>query len=263
VPSELIEFWRRWDMAQAPYVHPDDWPILQAGDGRHIHRRSLNFEQFVASDRFGDFEDARFHLSLLPAPFAGDLRSADILVFLLNPGFSFSDYYAEFRIEGCKARLQRMIGQDFDGIEFPFIWLDPEYCWHPGFNWWERKLREVIREVAKRQFGGRYLNALRSISRRLACIELVPYHAPTFKAHRLIDRLASTTAARAFAARAVESAPSGEKTIIVTRQAAQWGITQTLPHVVVYAGGLTRGASMGINTAGGRAILGRYGIQLS
>lgn len=261
MPCELIEFWRRCDFSHAPYVHPADRTFLEAENGRYIDAVPNNFEGFLGSDRFGDFEDARFHLSLLPCPYVGDLRSADILIFLLNPGFSFSDYYAEFKIDGCKSRLQRMIWQDFDGIEFPFVWLDPDYCWHGGFIWWERKLREVITEIAKREFGGRYRDGLRSLSHRLAAVELVPYHAPSFKAHRLIDRLPSAKAAQAFAARVVESASSGEKTIIVTRQAAQWGFTKALPHVVVYKGGQTRGASLGVKTPGGKAILARYGVH--
>ena len=263
MPSALIEFWRRYSFSHAPYVHPDDRTLLESENRRYVHSAPTNFDEYVASDQFGDFEDVRFHLSLLPCFFAGDLRSADILIFLLNPGFSYSDYYAEFKVDGCKSRLQRMIQQDFDGIEFPFVWLDPDYCWHGGFNWWERKLREVIIEVVEQQFAGRYLDGLRSLSRRLAAIELVPYHAFSFRAHRLIDKLSSVKAAQAFAARAVESAAGGDKTIIVTRQAAQWGFAKGLPHVVVYEGGQTRGASLGVNTPGGRAILAKYGGHLA
>lgn len=263
MPTELLDFWQRCDFSTAPYAHPDDLPVLRKLQGRYINESPLNFCSFVNSSRFGDFQDNRLNLSLLPNPFSGSLHAADIIILLLNPGLTFQDYYGEYEMPGFRERLIGMTIRNSEPVDFPFMWLDPGLCWHGGFLWWERKLRDVLTVIAQKKFGGKYLDALKSMSRRLACIELVPYHAPSFKAHGLIDKLPSTMAARAFAARALESARSGEKTIIVTRQAAQWGITKTLPHVVVYEGGLTRGASMGVNTEGGQAILARYGIQLS
>jgi hypothetical protein len=49
------------------------------------------------------------------------------------------------------------------------------------------------------------------------------------------------------------------KVLILTRQEKAWGLA---PHknIVIYRGGETRGASLGPNTSGGKAILTRYGI---
>jgi hypothetical protein len=210
---DLAEFWRRFNVHRgAPFAHPDDWPVLRRDGGRHIDEEPQDFAGFVSGRRFGDFRDTRLHLSLLPVPYGGDLRAAEIVVLLLNPGFGFTDYYAETRVPKFRGRLERSLAQDFTGTDFPFIWLDPQYCWHGGFLWWERKLRDVMVIIADKKFGGRYLDAPRDMSRRLAHVELVPYHAPSFKAHRLINDLPSVGAAKRFAQKILgEAARRGGK----------------------------------------------------
>jgi hypothetical protein len=92
IPSDLIEFWQRCRLSGAPFAHPDDWPVLRGDGGRHIDEEPLDFAGFVSGRRFGDFKDTRFHLLLLPIPYGGDFRAAQIVVLLVNPGFGFTDY---------------------------------------------------------------------------------------------------------------------------------------------------------------------------
>jgi hypothetical protein len=263
VANQLVEFWTRCSLNASPFAHPDDLPTLRAAGGRHVDEETWTFDAYVGGPRFGDFEDHRLHLGLLPQPYAGDLARADIVVLLLNPGFSHSDYFGESRMAAFRRRLEANLRQSFEGVDFPFLWLDPEFCWHGGFWWWERKLREVATVIAHERFGGRYLDALRSLADRLAQVELVPYHSPSFRAHALIERLPSAEAARAFVrGELLPAARSGGRTIIVTRRVASWGLPQSGRGLVVYKGDQPRGASLGPTTAGGRAILRRYGISL-
>jgi hypothetical protein len=126
--SELIEFWKRWDVIHGPpFAHPDDWPVLRRKGGRYIDEDPKDFAEFVSSPRFGDSGDTRFHLSLLPTPYSGDLRAADIILLVLNPGFALSDYYAESRSPKFCDRLKRTLAQDFAGVDFPFVWLAGVY----------------------------------------------------------------------------------------------------------------------------------------
>jgi hypothetical protein len=262
MPSDLVQFWQRCDLSHGPFAHPDDWPVPRSGAGRHIDEETRGVAEFLSGPRFGDFSNTRFHLSLLPIPYGGDLSTAEIVVLLLNPGFSFTDYYAETCVPEFRRCLERNLRQDFSGVEFPFLWLDPEYCWHSGFVWWERKLRQVITVIAEQKFRGRYYDALRDVSRRLAHVELIPYHSQSFKAHRLIKALPSVNAAKRFAHTALaEAGNKGMRTIIITRQAAAWGLARESHRLVVYEGGSTRGASLGSSTSGGRAILAHYHIQ--
>jgi hypothetical protein len=257
--DDLIRFWRRCDLTEPPFAHPDDWPVLRRYGGRYIDAEPKDFAEFVSSPRFGKFTDTRLHLSLLPIPYSGDLRRADIIILLLNPGLSFSDYYAEARMPHFRDHLKQTLAQDFSDEEFPFIWLNPEYCWHGGFYWWEAKLREVITIIAKQKFNGRYLDALRDVSKRLANIELVPYHSSSFSAHKLIRDLPSVHAARRFAQAAL-TANQGKKKIIVTRQVKSWELPRDNQDLIIYEGGHTRGASLGSKSRGGQAILKLYEI---
>ena len=98
-----------------------------------------SFEDFVTGMRFGNLDDNLFHLSLFPVPYAGDLKSAPIVILMLNPGFGYSDYWAEFKMPDFRSRLELNLCQSFDRIEYPFLFLDPRFCWHGGFLWWEGK----------------------------------------------------------------------------------------------------------------------------
>ena len=261
MPNELIDFWRRCELAAPPFAHPDDLSILRQKNSRFIDAEPANFDSFIAGPRFGDFDDHRLHLSLLPLPYEGDLSHAEIVILLLNPGFSYGDYWAETKMPVFRQRKKASLRQSFKGIDFPFLELDPQFCWHSGFVWWEKKLRGVIKAIAAHKFKGRYREALRDLSRRLACVQLVPYHSPSFRAHTLIEKLRSVTMVRNFVhERLVPDANAGKLTLIVTRQVKSWALPPGTKNLVIYEGGATRGASLGPNSEGGKAILRRYDI---
>lgn len=58
------------------------------------------------------------------------------------------------------------------------------------------------------------------------------------------------------------AASRDEKTVIIARQEGAWGLPAHTPNVIVYKGSETRGANLGPNTKGGKAILARYGIAV-
>lgn len=260
--NKLTEFWKGCDLRKPPYIHPDDVAILEKRwDGYVDSKPCLKFSEFLKSSRFGNFADTRLHLSLIPVPYGGDLERAEIVILLLNPGFSYTDYYAETEVPEFRKQLIKNLRQDFSGMEFPFMWLNPAFCWHSGFNWWEKKLRGVLRLIADEKLGGDYLKALRYLSQRIAHLELVPYHSPSFKGHGLITKLQSVQAAKAYAQdNLLTATKQGKKSLIITRRRADWGLTSG-KRITVYEGGHTRGASLGPNTAGGRAILKACGLK--
>lgn len=187
-------------------------------------------------------DDDRLHLSLLPVPYAGDLERTDFIILLLNPGFSYTDYWGETHVPEFRKRLLSNLNQEFDKTEYGFLYLDPRFCWHSGFVWWERKFRELLQEIARLKFRGNYRDALKEFSHRIASIELVPYHSSAFHEHRIIDSLPSVARVRAFAQRdLVSAARAGKKTLIITRQARAWGLMAEKENIVVYEGGHTRG----------------------
>ncbi|WP_454632785.1 hypothetical protein [Bradyrhizobium cenepequi] len=252
--NSLVRFWRRCDFRNPPYIHPDDRDIVLANP-KLFDTTVVTFDSFLTSDRFGRFDDNRFHMSLLPSPYGGDLDRADIYILMLNPGFSPADYY---HTAESRSRKIRMLRQSMNREKFPFVSLDPELCWRPGFVWWEKKLREVIGRIADAKKLS-YVEAMQDLSQRLAVVELVPYHSSSFRAAKVITQLASVNAARTYVRKSLlPRARSGDAVIIVTRKIKAWGIKGR--NVVLYENGETRGASMGIRSRGGKAILKRYGI---
>jgi hypothetical protein len=259
--NELVNFWRRCSLAVPPFAHPDDLPILRQNGATFIDEEPTDFDAFIAGPRFGDFADHRLHLSLLPIPYSGDLSRAKIVILLLNPGFSYTDYWAENKMPDLRKRLEDNLRQSFKGVEFPFLWLDPQFCFHSGFVWWEKKLRDVTTAIAEKKFKGRYLEALRYLSGKLACLELVPYHSSSFRAHALIEQLPSVKMAQRFVRESLApDANAGRRTLIVTRQARAWGLPAGTKNLEIYEGGHTRGASLSTISKGGKAILQRLDI---
>lgn len=264
----LTRFWRDFAPRNgSPHIHPGDADLLLKKDRGILDLPRANFRQFVRGERFGNFSDRQFHLSLLPVPYAGDLRRADIFILLLNPGFNFVDYYAEYESRQFRSRLLQNLRQKNHQAKFPFpfLYLDPSFCWHSGFMWWERKFREVGKILADQKYEGSYLAALEELSRRVAAIELVPYHSTSFGDHKLVELgLPSSVAAQNFVkASLLPRAAAGEATIIVTRRPRDWGLDTKRKRrgVVCYRGGLTRGASLGPKTSGGQVILRRLGLK--
>src|SRR5665213_2783340 len=244
--ESLIEFWQRCPLENQPFVHPDDEPILKdilSRNGRWGKNDATSFDSYIAHPRFGDPEDNHLHLSLLPVPYVGDLRNAKIVILLLNPGFDYCDYWAEHEMPGFREQLKRNLSQSFEGIEYPFSGLDPQFCWYSGFMWWERKLREVIQKIALNR-NWSYRDALSDLSRNLACVELIPYHSSSFGDHKLIGRLPSIERAKVFVhEQLLPDAAADKRTLIVTRPERSWGVKEQA-NVIVYGSGETRGASL-------------------
>lgn len=252
--DQIIEFWSGLATDANQKIHPRDEHLLQ----NFAAIPPVNdFQEFMISDHYGLNNPTHLHLSLLPQPYSGNMRTADIFILLLNPGLNLTDYWAEFNNAEFRHSLEDTISQQNFDPDFPFIWLNPKFCWHSGFVWWEKKFRKLASLISEQQYNGNYHSALRALSQRLACVELFPYHSTTFGAHALLGELPSTVHARDFVARIAAT----DKTIIATRQAAMWGLPDR-DNTIVYSGGHSRAASLGPQSEGGRAILQKFGIEI-
>ena len=240
--KDLTQFWRACEFEAPPHRHPDD-PLAPT----RIQQGVDSYADYVRAYKEDRLSDTALHLSLLPQPYHGDLENAEVLVLLTNPGLHASDYLAEEINAEFRQSIVGTIRQDMRSHMF----LDPKWAWTSGFTWWEKKLRGVAQIVAREEFQGDYPRALADLARRVACLELVPYHSASY---RRATELASTRAVRRFAQEA-----SRDRTIVVTRAVKDWGI-RTGPNVIFYDAKQARGASLGPNSSGGRAILACYGL---
>ena len=247
--NSLVKFWRECDLTTPPYIHPKDKSVIEKG----TRTTALpDHRAFVEHLTFGNRNDSSLHVSLLPVPYQGNLGEADIFIVLLNPGLGLSDYQTQ-EDEAHSNQLRKIIAQDFREVDYPFLSLNPEYAWSGGFQWWEKKLRKIIRQIAITHCGNRYDNALKLLSRRLAAIEMFPYHSRTFKAGSVLEQLPSVSAAREFIHGLLPRAHANELSIIVTRSIRTVGIED---HALVnFDPKLVRSAPLGPETKGGLAII--------
>jgi hypothetical protein len=254
---DLSEYWSDFfDYCREPlYIHRDDLPFF---DDRYWKRKPpyvrkwLDFEGFIISERLCP-KDSDFHFSLLPAPYVGNLAKADVFILQLNPGFSPGDYFAEYERADFKEALKRNLKQEFSGVECPFLFLDPRFCWHPGYRWWEAKLTRILRAVADAQYRGSYLHALKAVSKRMASIELVPYHSRRFRAGQLAERLKSAQAARAWVNDYL--VPRAQKGKIVIVATYRWSLRNHRKCVVRVKKSAARGFPLTPKTKAGKLIL--------
>src|SRR5215204_3695355 len=95
--EDLIAFWRRCPLnGEQPrrYCHPDDEDYFRKKP-RLVDGGGLDFHDYVNSDRFGNFKESVFHLSLIPIPYIVLLRQADIVILTLNPSVDYAAYWLQ------------------------------------------------------------------------------------------------------------------------------------------------------------------------
>ena len=254
---ELVDYWRQLDLDHPPYIHPQDKPFIDKQ--KKITQTILpNHAAYVEHPTFSDEQDSSLHLSLFPVPYQGNLSKADIFVVMLNPGLGTNDYQADEH-KAHAHQIKQIIRQDFSDVPYPFLSLNPEYAWSGGFQWWERKLRKVIKEIAKQYCDGSYATALHCLSQRLAAIEIFPYHSRVFKAGALRAKLPSVKQAKDFVQTLLPRAQAEEVTIIVSRGIKAVGIDDH--DLANHDPKLVRGASLSPATKGGKAILEAFKVR--
>ncbi len=136
-----------------------------------------SLEDYMKSPLFGDPKDKFIHIGLTPTPFVGDLDNASIYMLMLNPGLNTADYLqleSEVFIRAFRENLNQIPNR-----KYPFYYLNPQLCNHPGYNYWTAKLKDLIGKVREAKIEGNntpWLDAQEWLSKRIALLELVPYH---------------------------------------------------------------------------------------
>jgi hypothetical protein len=255
---ELIKTWTNLRPDQGRYVLQQDLAILEGYKKAEKLMTPLgyNWAKYRDDPLLGSGDDRRLHLSLIPEPYVGNLDEAKVVVLLLNPGLTPSDYYAREKDSAYReALLTQLRGRGIPG-DYPFLHLNPEFSWQDGFRWWNLKLRDVIKHGAKLHFNGSVQHARQAIAKRVAALELVPYHSESFGVpDPVLRKLRSVQLALDYVRTVlVPRAERGECQIVVTRKVADWGLGE-LPGVIRYASHHARSASLSADSEGGKAIL--------
>jgi hypothetical protein len=247
--NEYIDFWRQLDCDNGPFIHPADKPLLLSDRFKKVH----------GGHRDSDRQSKTLHLDLLPAPHTGDIARAEIILLMLNPSTAARDYDDHLRPD-YRRRLVQNIRQEFAGVEFPCLALDPAFESTGGFEYWEsgRMLRGVIAEVTKRE--GSRKSGLRLLANKIATVEIIAYKSIKFDAGMPFDELPSARLARRFVNEYLKpAAAQGDKLVIVMRGVKRLGFKYDSiePGFVLYPRVLAQSANLGVGSPGGQAILKR------
>ena len=254
---DLVETWAKWTRGTKP-------PYLLDGDdvnGKGVVTQ--NWREAICKDDYCAPDDKCVHLGLLPHPFCGDVLNAKVYILMLNPGLNPSDYFGEDQVPSFREAVLRNLRQQFAEDDYRFMFLDPQYSWHSGFDWWHGKLKGVIAALAGK-WHCTFAEARKRLARSIASIELFPYHSVNSGA---ISRwlktghpLRSAKLAGGFVREYVmPRVKLGEAIIVVTRKAKHWDVKPSSGKVIVYSGGKARGAHLTPGSDGGKAIIGHLG----
>ena len=255
----LLDSWANWQPDSPPFILDGDREMLESQQSmKHIITYRSWQEAFLAP-YFCAPGDKKLHLGLLPQPFFGDVRNATIYILLLNPGLGPSDYFGEYEVPQYRAALLANLQQHSQSA-FPFLFLDPQFSWHGGFNWWHGKLARVIQCLAEAR-GISFAEARSYLASIIASVELLPYHSPAFRdAGNWRQKLESVRLVCAFAKEFIfPRVESGNAIVIITRNVGVWNLPKH-QGVITYTAGQARGAQLTPDSPGGKAILKHLGV---
>lgn len=245
----LISAWKNFKPEQAPYVLPGDERLFSEAK---LCCRFDGWDGYTGDPEFGAPGNSRLHLDLLPIPFVGDLKTASVFLLMLNPGFGPHDYFGEYTVPTYRSALLNNLRQTRGNS---FLFLDPQFSWHGGFNYWHTKLQNVIVTFAK-SAGISYGRAHEFVRSSIGVIELAPYHSVNFAVpDRVFNSLRSVQLARSFVHdELLLRAKSGDCLVVVTRAVKRWKLP-VHRNVVVYTATEARSAHLTAKSRGGSAVL--------
>jgi hypothetical protein len=234
--TSFLEYWNQFVSKTSPYVHPED----------------------SGSSFLADFE-----LSLLPIPFVGNLHEAEAIILMLNPGLDSDDIEWEKKPLFHQA-LVRNLRQVFNADSWPNIYLNPAFRDHPGAGYWsksrgikgkrdQQKFWSLIQALSKRD--GVSIDAAQAhVARKVAIVQLAPYHSSVLTRREALDSLPSSRRAVAYIQELVREQ---SKLIIAARSVSKWGFAEPLNSelLVVYKPSLGASASLTMRSDGGQALL--------
>jgi hypothetical protein len=253
---DLLEAWQDWEKSEPPFVLEADRVALASTRSMLATEQSYTeWQDVYVGDEFGKPGDRKLHLGLVPHPFCGDLRKAQVYLLMLNPGYGTHDYFAELEVPDYVAAAEKNLKQSFTEDDYPFFLLNPKFAWTGGYMWWHKKLASTIEALADISEMS-YAEARHNLSKQMASVELIPYHSTSFyDAAKWRKTLPSVRMAREFVhSYLLPKVISNEAIIIVTRQAIEWDLPEH-PNIIRYSAGEARSAHLSPTSPGGKAII--------
>ncbi|MGI6311486.1 MAG: hypothetical protein ACOXZU_08135 [Bacteroidales bacterium] len=219
---QIIDYWRQLEINNGEsLIHPADSQILE-----NVNQVNLDFANYIGGNcdnLFGD--NFQLHTRLIPVPYSGDIRNARIYLLMINPGFHHNDYYSENHCQNYRNALINSLRQEEINDDFPFHYLNPEFCHTSGGNYWFKKFNDIIIQLTNNVADYSYRDSIRLISRNICTLELFPYHSINFGLNQqIINDCSSINQIRRF----VNQLLNGQRDILIEclRQPGNWGLNE-------------------------------------
>jgi hypothetical protein len=142
---------------------------------------------------------------------------------MINPGLQTgvnSEHEHESKPEMQNA-LKANIYQEVNK-EYPFIYLNPRFEFHPGYKYWHSRFKKAIKEYKKLHAYPEELDAQRVFARNIAILQLVPYHSVGYGVEINKSLPSSLMALEAY------QELKKNRLIIVPRKHAAWGLSKPM-----------------------------------
>jgi|JI8StandDraft_2_1071088.scaffolds.fasta_scaffold01546_2 hypothetical protein len=178
----LIQSWKKC---------PQDIPFCLPEDNlkKENYYDYQGFKGLLSEIEKGELDRKKFHVSLVPKPYIGDIKNAKIYILMLNPGFIQMDIKSEEMDKDLKEAFIKNLHQDFTGVEYPLVFLDPRFQYHGGGMYWLKRLKPLIEKLQEKN--DNYIENLKLLAKNICIVQTVPYHSIEFDSS--IKDLKSTT----------------------------------------------------------------------
>lgn len=249
--NRLVGGWKECGLQKPPFIFPSDLSTYRSN--LNYFNLSNTFTDFISSSDFGLSSDSKLHVGLMPVPYMGHLQSASIFILMLNPGFNAGDYFGEEQRE-FKMALMQNLQQENANLDYPFIYLAPNFSWNGGGIYWQKKLRGFTNHLSL-HLSLLYRESLKLIAQKVAVLQLIPYHSKNEPPAQLWKKLASVRAMQAYVKNVlVEKAVKGDVIIIATRKVKEWDLPEHI-NIVKFNSQESRGVHLSPTTKGGDLII--------
>ncbi|MCA9568677.1 MAG: hypothetical protein KC656_12580, partial [Myxococcales bacterium] len=162
------------------------------------------------------------HVNLFPEPYAGDIRSAPVVILMKNPGFH-QRLYEEHASPAYLEAMRRNLEQRHDAGERRLFWFRPEFIMHGGFQYFGARFAPLLREGDSPQA------ALDALDRTVCVVQMTGYTSQASPSG--LDRLPSTQAVfRWLREEVLPSVRMGHRALVIARAKREWTPHLKGPH---------------------------------
>ena len=156
----------------------------------------------VCSFNAASKQEYQIRLEVLPQPYAGNIKTAQVYVLNLNPGFEEKDIYWQNNLKSFKlANFNSLHGNCKEG----FYFLDSRFKQTGAYRWWGQILKQVIKVWGEKR-----------VIKELMCVEFFPYHSLKYK------QMEKNIFSQGYSFYLVKQAIKTKKSIIIMRREDLW-----------------------------------------